>query len=62
MNDTGPRWCDLDCPEASFPETDGLDGACHTFIALYCRKYDMLVHKNALCLDRKKRGKDDGED
>jgi hypothetical protein len=48
-----PRWCDLDCPHASFPREDSLDGACHTFIALWCDKYGRLVQKSALCLDMK---------
>ncbi len=46
-----PRWCDLDCPHASFPEKEALDGACHTFIALSCGKYGRLVQKSAHCLD-----------
>jgi hypothetical protein len=46
-----PRWCDLDCPHASFPKEEHLDGACHTFIALRCGKYKRLVQKSALCLD-----------
>jgi hypothetical protein len=45
------KWCGLDCEYASFPEKENLDGACHTFIALYCSKYDRLVQKSGLCLD-----------
>ncbi len=45
------KWCDPDCPYASFPENDHLNGACHTFIALYCDKHHRLVQKSALCLD-----------
>ena len=32
------RWCDLTCPEASFPKDPAVDGAgsCRTFAALYC--------------------------
>lgn len=45
------RFCDLTCPEAQFPQEDGVDGAgsCRTFAALYCRRLDRLVHKNAPC-------------
>ncbi len=53
-----PRWCDLDCPHASFPEKDSLDGACHTFIALWCDRYGRLVQKSAPCLDMKPEEKD----
>lgn len=53
-----PRWCDLDCPHASFPTKDSLDGACHTFIALRCDKYKRLVQKSALCLDMTREEKD----
>jgi hypothetical protein len=45
------KWCDPSCEYARFPEEGDLDGACHTFIALYCTKYKRLVHKSALCLD-----------
>lgn len=45
------KWCDPDCPYASFPENDHLNGDCHTFIALYCDKHHRLVQKSALCLD-----------
>ena len=45
------KWCDPDCPHASFPTEEHLDGACHTFIALWCAKYGRLVQKSALCLD-----------
>jgi hypothetical protein len=54
-----PRWCDLDCPHASFPEKEGLDGACHTFIALRCAKYGRLVQKSALCLDFTREDRDE---
>jgi len=45
-----PDWCGPDCPFASFPEDEALDGACHTFIAIYCGKYHRLVHKSAPCI------------
>jgi hypothetical protein len=45
------RWCDLTCPEASFPRQEAGDGAgsCRTFSALHCRVLDRLVAKNAPC-------------
>lgn len=45
------RFCDLNCPEAEFPDTDKVDGSgsCRTFAALYCRKLGRLVHKNGPC-------------
>ncbi len=58
------RWCDLSCPHARFPEEEALDGACHTFIALYCEKYKKLVHKSGLCLDftEGEEGENDGKE
>ena len=46
------RWCDLSCPQASFPQDEAVDGAgsCRTFVALYCKKLDRLVPKNAPCV------------
>lgn len=45
------KWCDLRCPEASFPSQEGVDGSgsCRTFAALYCAKLERLVPKNAPC-------------
>jgi hypothetical protein len=45
------RFCDLNCPEAEFPDTDNVDGSgsCRTFAALYCRRLGRLVHKNGPC-------------
>jgi hypothetical protein len=56
------KWCGLDCEHASFPEQESLDGACHTFIALYCSKYDRLVQKSGLCLDLAGNAGHDDED
>ncbi|MBU0514880.1 MAG: hypothetical protein KJ621_08920 [Proteobacteria bacterium] len=55
------RFCDLSCPEAEFPKNAGLDGAgsCRTFVALYCRRLDRLVHKNAPCPAPADRNEDD---
>ena len=45
------RWCDLSCPQASFPKDDAVDGSgsCRTFAALYCARLERLVAKNAPC-------------
>ncbi|MFH1034973.1 MAG: hypothetical protein V1806_10745 [Pseudomonadota bacterium] len=45
------RWCDLTCPQASFPKEEGVDGAgsCRTFAALFCAQLGRLVAKNAPC-------------
>jgi len=45
------RFCDLQCPHASFPKKEGVDGAgsCRTFVALYCGKLNRLVPKNGVC-------------
>ncbi len=45
------KWCDLSCEEASFPETEAVDGSgsCRTFTALYCARLDRLVHKHGPC-------------
>ncbi len=56
MNNKNLKWCDPSCEHARFPEERDLNGACHTFIALYCKKYKRLVQKSALCLDITKEG------
>jgi hypothetical protein len=45
------RFCDLDCPDAMFPEEEAVDGArsCRTFVAIRCRRLNRLVHKNLPC-------------
>ncbi len=45
------RWCDLNCPQASFPREEAVDGAgsCRTFVALYCARLKRLVPKNGPC-------------
>jgi hypothetical protein len=49
-----PRWCDLSCPHAAFPDDVTLDGSlsCRTFAALYCRHLEEIVTKNAPCAAR----------
>jgi hypothetical protein len=48
------KFCDLLCKFAEIPKEEGVDGSrsCRTFIALYCRKKKMLVHKNLPCRDK----------
>lgn len=53
------KWCDPDCPFASFPPKEHLNGACHTFIALYCTKYKRLVQKSGPCLDIVEKDRDE---
>ena len=45
------KFCDMRCPDASFPKDENLDGAksCRTFSALWCSKLNGLVTKNAPC-------------
>lgn len=45
------KWCDFHCPHAAFPDSNAVDGAgsCRTFIAVYCRILEKLVHKNLPC-------------
>jgi len=45
------RFCDLKCPDAAFPEDEAIDGAksCRTFAALWCKKLNEYVTKNAPC-------------
>jgi hypothetical protein len=45
------KFCDLKCEHARFPEERAIDGAksCRTFIALWCKKLEKYVTKNAPC-------------
>jgi len=43
------RWCDMRCAHADFAKVDALDGSCHTFQALWCRKLKSHVTKNSPC-------------
>ena len=45
------KFCDLRCEHAEFPQEDAIDGSksCRTFMALWCKKLDKLVTKNAPC-------------
>ncbi len=51
------EFCDLNCRFARWPEDEALDGSgsCRTFQAIFCRKRDLLVHKNAPCPDKEKK-------
>ena len=57
-----PRWCDLTCPHASWPESADMDGSgsCRTFLALECKLHGRIVAKNAPCLGAKKPDKPKG--
>jgi hypothetical protein len=50
-------FCDMSCRYAENPKTEGIDGAgsCRTFVALYCSKKKLLVHKNIPCGKRQPR-------
>lgn len=45
------KFCDLQCEYAAFPEKDAIDGSgtCRTFLALWCKKLNKYVTKNAPC-------------
>jgi hypothetical protein len=57
------KFCDLACRHASFPKADAVDGSgsCRTFVALYCSRKKMLVHKNMPCDDKTEKGKRAGK-
>ena len=50
------EFCDLNCRFARWPEDEAVDGSgsCRTFQAIFCRKKELLVHKNAPCRDKEK--------
>ena len=43
------KFCDLRCEHAQFARSDALDGDCHTFQALWCKRLERHVTKNAPC-------------
>ena len=45
------KFCDLRCEFAEFPSETAIDGSgtCRTFMALYCKKLEKYVTKNAPC-------------
>ena len=45
------KFCDLRCEFAEFPSETAIDGSgtCRTFMALYCKKLNKYVTKNAPC-------------
>ncbi|PKN63463.1 MAG: hypothetical protein CVU57_19485 [Deltaproteobacteria bacterium HGW-Deltaproteobacteria-15] len=51
------EFCDLKCRYAQWPKEGALDGSgsCRTFQALFCRKKNRFVHKNAPCAEKEKR-------
>jgi len=48
------EFCDLKCRYGEWPEEENLDGSgsCRTFQAIYCRKKERAVHKNAPCPEK----------
>ena len=47
------KFCDLRCEHADFAKENAIDGSgsCRTFAALWCRKLQKYVTKNAPCED-----------
>ncbi|MDJ0986725.1 MAG: hypothetical protein QNJ26_14380 [Desulfobacterales bacterium] len=43
------QWCDLRCKWADSAKLDALDGSCHTFQSLWCKKLKKHVTKNSPC-------------
>ncbi|MGD9174863.1 MAG: hypothetical protein PVF29_11910 [Desulfobacterales bacterium] len=43
------QWCDLRCKWAAAAKLDALDGSCHTFQSLWCKKLKKHVTKNSPC-------------
>jgi len=43
------EWCDLRCKWADAAKLEALDGSCHTFQSLWCKKLKQHVTKNAPC-------------
>jgi hypothetical protein len=45
------KFCDLRCEYADFARENALDGSgsCRTFVALWCKKLEKHVTKNAPC-------------
>ncbi|APF19955.1 hypothetical protein [Caldithrix abyssi] len=45
------KFCDLRCEFADFPKEEAIDGSasCRTFLALWCKKLEKHVTKNAPC-------------
>jgi len=52
------KFCDLKCKHARWPEelADG-SKSCRTFIGLWCRLKNRIVHKNAPCPDKQEVGR-----
>lgn len=43
------QWCDLRCKWAAAAKREALDGSCHTFQSLWCKKLKRHVTKSAPC-------------
>ena len=48
-------WCDFYCEWADVETTEAVTGGCRREIAIYCRKFQKLVLKNALCIEDKRK-------
>jgi hypothetical protein len=57
------EFCDFNCRFASWPKDEALDGSgsCRTFQAIFCKKKNRPVHKNAPCPDKEKAHRGDLE-
>jgi hypothetical protein len=51
------EFCDHHCRFADWPSATALDGSgsCRTFQAIFCRKKEQVVLKNAPCPEKEKR-------
>lgn len=51
VTDSTIKFCDLRCEFATFAPQDAVDGSgsCRTFAALWCKRLNCLVTKNAPC-------------
>ncbi len=43
------QWCELRCKWSAAAKLDALDGSCHTFQSLWCKKLKKHVTKNSPC-------------
>ncbi len=49
------KFCDMLCKYAKFAGGKNDGAGCRTSIAIFCRKKNRTVFKNALCLDKELR-------
>jgi hypothetical protein len=57
------EFCDFNCRYARWPKEEALDGSgsCRTFQAIFCKKKNRPVHKNAPCPEKEKAHRRDPE-